>query len=52
MDGEFNLGIDYIVVENNPYHKEETAYEIYKLPNFIASTYFKRKAMYWKIDKC
>lgn len=38
MDGEFNLEIDYIGVENNPYHKEESAYELYKLPNFVAGT--------------
>lgn len=38
MDGEFNLEIDYIGVENNPYHMEETAYEMYKVPNFIAGT--------------
>lgn len=38
MDGEFNLEIDYIGVEYNPYHTEETAYEMYKVPNFIAGT--------------
>ncbi|XP_055324350.1 complex I intermediate-associated protein 30, mitochondrial-like [Sitodiplosis mosellana] len=38
MDGEFNLEIDYIGVENNPYHTEESSYEMYRVPNFIAGT--------------
>lgn len=38
MDGEFNLEIDYIGVENNPYHTEQTAYELYKAPNFVMGT--------------
>lgn len=38
MDGEFNLELDYIGVENNPYHTEETAYELYKAPNFVMGT--------------
>lgn len=38
QDGEFNLEIDYIGVENNPYHNEESAYEMYKAPNFVIGT--------------
>ncbi|XP_031624576.1 complex I intermediate-associated protein 30, mitochondrial [Contarinia nasturtii] len=38
MDGEFNLEIDYIGVEYNPYHTEETAYEMYKVPSYIVGT--------------
>lgn len=38
MDGEFNLEIDYIGVENNPYHREESAYELYKAPSFVIGT--------------
>lgn len=38
MDGEFNLELDYIGVENNPYHTEETAYEMYKAPHFVMGT--------------
>lgn len=38
QDGEFNLEIDYIGVENNPYHTEESAYELYKAPNFVMGT--------------
>lgn len=38
MDGEFNLEIDYIGVENNPCHTEESAYEMYKVKPFIAGT--------------
>lgn len=35
MDGEFNLELDYIGVEFNPYHSEQSAYEMYKAPNFV-----------------
>lgn len=38
MDGEFNLEIDYIGVEHNQYHNEESAYELYKAPDFVMGT--------------
>lgn len=38
MDGEFNLEIDYIGVEHNPYHTEESAYEMYKTPDYVVGT--------------
>lgn len=38
LDGEFNLELDYIGLELNPYHKEEFAYELYKVPNYVVGT--------------
>ncbi|KAF2894978.1 hypothetical protein ILUMI_11211 [Ignelater luminosus] len=38
INGSFSLEIDYIGVEFDPNHKEEFAYEMYRMPKYIVAT--------------
>lgn len=37
MNGPFSLEIEYIGLENDPYHREDFAYEMYQLDGNIAN---------------
>lgn len=37
-DGDFSLEIDYIGLEHDPHHKEDSAYEVYNVPGRVVNT--------------